>query len=239
LRQLEGRLGRTKRELEKIKVKKEYTLGIWLPGSQSRRDVLLDLPSGSLGLGEHRELRYPNLLIKPDDRIAITGKNGVGKSTLIREIVKSVNVPCEQITYIPQEIEIGQSEEILHQIEAAPRENRGHLMSIVSRLGSRPQRLLDSTTPSPGETRKMLLALGMIKEPHIIIMDEPTNHMDLPSIECLEEALNECACCLVLVSHDEYFLAKVAYTRWHIGRHGAVEGRYCLETSRLRLPKKR
>ena len=89
-------------------------------------------------------------------------------------------------------------------------------MTIVSRLGSHPQRLLDSVEPSPGETRKLLLALGMTREPHIIIMDEPTNHMDLPAIECLEAALWECPCSLLLVSHDHYFLNKLTDIQWEI-----------------------
>jgi hypothetical protein len=54
-------------------------------------------------------------------------------------------------------------------------------MQIVSRLGSRPHRLLESTEPSPGEVRKILLAMGITHEPNLIVMDEPTNHMDLPS----------------------------------------------------------
>lgn len=49
-----------------------------------------------------------------------------------------------------------------------------------------------------------------------MIMDEPTNHMDLPSTECLENALAECPCALVLVSHDAYFLQKLAFINWHL-----------------------
>jgi ATPase subunit of ABC transporter with duplicated ATPase domains len=89
-------------------------------------------------------------------------------------------------------------------------------MTIVSRLGSRPERLLASTEPSPGETRKLLLALGMTHRPHIIIMDEPTNHMDLPSIESLEYALTDCPCALVLASHDRRFLGNLTQTQWQI-----------------------
>jgi ATPase subunit of ABC transporter with duplicated ATPase domains len=89
-------------------------------------------------------------------------------------------------------------------------------MNIVSRLGSRPQRLLETTEPSPGEVRKLLLALGITRAPHLIIMDEPTNHLDLPSIQCLEAALRECPCGLVLVSHDQYFLDRLTTIRWHI-----------------------
>jgi macrolide transport system ATP-binding/permease protein len=161
-------------------------------------------------------LTYPELVIRPKDRIAVTGANGSGKSTLIRHIVKLLNVPKKHVTYIPQEIDVRRSQEILARAQTFDGENLEHLMPIVSRLGSRPERLLSSVEPSPGETRKLLLALGMTRRPQIIIMDEPTNHMDLPSIECLEHALSDCPCSLVLVSHDKRFLENLTQTQWQI-----------------------
>ena len=102
-------------------------------------------------------------------------------------------------------------------------------MTIVSRLGSRPHRLLESDEPSPGETRKLLLALGMTRRPHIIIMDEPTNHMDLPSIECLETALADCPCGLLLVSHDRRFLQKLTRLEWQLARQPESVERFVLQ----------
>ena len=220
LRQLNGRLKQMHKEIKTLKVKKEYTMGIWLPGSRSSRDFLLQLSADSLSLGEQKKLQYPDLFILPDDRIGLTGPNGAGKSTLIRKILPSLNVPKEHITYIPQEISLEQSQNLLAEVRTLPNEQKGHLMTIVSRLGSRPYRLLDSKEPSPGEARKLMLALGMTHMPYIIILDEPTNHMDLPSIQCLEEALTDCPCCLVLVSHDEIFLKKLIRKRWQISPSG-------------------
>lgn len=222
-RQLQGRLKQTREQVEMIRIKKEESLGIWLPGSLSKRDFLVKLPADDLVLGDRKQLRHPDLLIKPRDRIAVTGPNGSGKSTLIRLIVHSLNVPKEHVTYIPQEIDSHQSQNILSQALALPKEKLGHLMTIVSRLGSRPQRLLCSIEPSPGETRKLLLAIGMTHSPHIIVMDEPTNHMDLPSIECLEQALLDCPCSLLLVSHDRHFVHKLTKTTWNIMRDPCVE----------------
>ena len=227
-KQLSGRLFQASEEFQSIKPKKDQTMGIWLPGSVSQRDYLIHLPANSLSLGGQKKLHYPELLIKPKDRIGITGANGSGKSTLIRYIVAKINAPKENITYIPQEIPLERSQQILNEALALPNEKLGHLMTIVSRLGSMPQRLLESTEPSPGEFRKLLLALGMTYEPHIIIMDEPTNHLDLPSIECLEQALSDCPCCLVLVSHDKYFLDKLTEKRWQIGWDGETDGKYIL-----------
>jgi ATPase subunit of ABC transporter with duplicated ATPase domains len=227
-RQLKGRLAQNRKNLENITVKKQYTLGIWLPNSVSKRNFLLELPAGSLSLGGQKQLSYPELHISPDDRIAVTGPNGAGKSTLIRFIVDSLNVSKEHITYVPQEIDLNQSQDILAQALALPKDKLGHLMTIVSRLGSRPEKLLSSDEPSPGETRKLLLAIGMTYTPHIIIMDEPTNHMDLPSIECLEQALKDCPCSLLLVSHDRYFLSKLTNREWNIMPDSNSLGRYVL-----------
>ena len=215
-RQLDGQLERALRRSESHRVKKEYEIGIWLPGSTSKRNTLLELPGGCIALGEHRQLSYPALTIRPTDRIALTGINGSGKSTLVRRLVTALEVPPEQQTYVPQEIDAGRSRDLLDQARQLPPSQLGHLMNIVSRLGSRPDRLLTSDEPSPGETRKLMLALGMVRTPHIILMDEPTNHMDLPSIEALETALADCPCALLLVSHDRRLLQTLTRTTWHI-----------------------
>ena len=216
LNQLGGRLKHAREKQAAIKVRKTYELGIWLPGSRSKRDVLFNIPQGTLQMGEKRVLHYPDLSMRPDDRVALTGPNGAGKSTVLRKIIDSLNIPGDRLTYIPQEIEVQSSKDIMEKARSLPSDKLGQMMTVVSRLGSRPHRLLESAVPSPGEIRKVLLALGMIYEPHLIIMDEPTNHMDLPSIECLEKALNDCPCGLLLVSHDRRFLGQLAKIQWHI-----------------------
>ncbi len=226
LRQLDGRLRHAQQQAESLHVKKEYSTGIWLPGSCSPRDVLAEFPASRLMLGEEKELALPRLFVLPTDRIGITGANGTGKSTLIRKLIESLAVAEDHLTYIPQEIGVEQSRKILADIQRLPRQELGQIMTIISRLGSRPQRLLDSAEPSPGELRKLLLALGVLRSPHIMILDEPTNHMDLVSIRCLEEALADCPCCLMLVSHDTYLLDKLTPIRWHIRQTEPSEQRY-------------
>jgi macrolide transport system ATP-binding/permease protein len=230
LSQLDGRLSQARHELESIKVRRTFTLGIWMQGSRSRRDTLFNIPAGSLSLGGDRRLNFPTLLMQPVDRIAVTGPNGCGKSTLVGHILQSLNLQPERVTYIPQEIDLRSSQEILKRVRALPGQKLGHLLIIFSRLGSRPQRLLETEEPSPGEIRKILLASGIANTPHLIVMDEPTNHLDLPSIECLDEALADCPCGLLLVSHDRRFLDAVTHQRWYITEDAAVKGRYTLKT---------
>lgn len=216
LRQLQGRVRHARESLDATHVEKSYETGIWLPGVRSRRDWLFQIAAGSIPLGGDRALHVPDLSMSPADRIALTGNNGSGKSTLVRMITGHLNVDPQHVINMPQEIDASESVRVLGEVRRLAGAALGTLMNIVSRLGSRPGRLLESSDPSPGEIRKLLLALGMVRSPHLIILDEPTNHLDLPSIEALESALADCPCGLLMVSHDERFLARLARTRWRI-----------------------
>ena len=234
----DGRAGRLAKQMrarvelarhieESIPIRKTYELGIWMGGEFCRRDTLFRMSAGTVPLGEGRELRYPNLTMLPKDRIGLTGINGSGKSALVRAILARIDLPPERLTYIPQEIDAQSSQAILEEARRLSPEILGRLMTVVSRLGSCPARLLESTYPSPGEVRKLLLGFGIARRPHLIILDEPTNHLDLPSIECLEDALDGCPCGLLLVSHDLRFLNRLTRTRWCIspavgGPHGTM-----------------
>jgi ATPase subunit of ABC transporter with duplicated ATPase domains len=216
LRQMEGRVRQVEERLQEVEVAKEYRLGIWMEGECSKRNTLFFCPEAQIPLGKDRYLSHPDLVMKPSDRIALTGPNGAGKSTLIRRIINNLDLPPSRLVYVPQEIDRQTSLAVMDQLKTLSHEEMGRLLTVVSRLGSRPERLLESREPSPGEVRKLLLAFGIVKRPHLIIMDEPTNHMDLPSIECLENALADCPCGLLLVSHDLHFLQSLAEIRWDI-----------------------
>jgi ATPase subunit of ABC transporter with duplicated ATPase domains len=218
LRQLDGRMRQAREKLDQIKVKKNYETGIWLPGSRSECNTLFDLAGGSLLLGGERRLYFPDIVMRPGDRIALTGPNGSGKSTLICHIMEVLDTSGIRVTYMPQEIDVSTSRELMDEVRCISNEKKGHMMTIVSRLGSRPHRLLESREPSPGEVRKLLLAMGITDEPNLIVMDEPTNHLDLPSIRCLESALSDCPCGLLLVSHDRPFLSALTRIGWHINK---------------------
>ncbi|MDF3058693.1 MAG: transporter [Rariglobus sp.] len=149
----------------------------------------------------------------------------MGKSTLIRHLLAHLNLPAEKLVTVPQEISADDSRTLLEAVKRLPNDERGRVMTTISRLGSRPARLLESALPSPGEVRKLLLAIGIVRGPHLIVMDEPTNHMDLPGILCLEEALADCPCAMLLVSHDESFLEKITGTDWHLMRDDSGDTR--------------
>ena len=223
MRRRAGKIGERRAE---IAVKKHHETGIWVDGASFMpRDFLLRLPAGELPLGGGRALRFPDLEIGGASRIALTGANGLGKSTLVRHLLGHLRLPGEKLVTVPQEISVEDSRTLLESIKRLPNEELGRVMITISRLGSRPARLLESALPSPGEVRKLLLALGIVRGPHLIVMDEPTNHMDLPGILCLEEALAGCPCAMLLVSHDEAFLDRVTETDWHLMREDSGDTR--------------
>jgi ATPase subunit of ABC transporter with duplicated ATPase domains len=197
-------------------VAKEYRLGIELTGEPSQRNWILNLRSGELPLGRSRVLQFENLVLRPEDRIAIVGPNGAGKSTLVRHIIGNINLPADRVVYMPQEIDRIHAAAILTDVRHLQPRELGNVMTMISRLGSRPERLLESAEPSPGELRKIQLALGMSRVPNLIVMDEPTNHLDLPSMECMQQALSQVRCALVLVSHDRPFLEHVTEITWQL-----------------------
>jgi len=214
LRQLEGRLQQATELEAGIEVGRPADLGIGFRGGSSPRNAIIRMKAGQLELGEGRTLTYPDLIVQPADRIALVGPNGSGKSTLLRRIVAELTPPENRVVYVPQEVSMEESAGILASLHRLPVDVRGRAMTWVSRLGADPARLLSSELPSPGEVRKLILARHLAWEPHLILMDEPTNHMDLPSIEAVEAALAEFEGGLLLVSHDERFLGALTSRRW-------------------------
>jgi ATPase subunit of ABC transporter with duplicated ATPase domains len=118
--QLGGRLSQAQKKMDSIKVKKTYKMGIWMSGAKSQRNTLFNLLAGSLSLGGDRWLHFPDLSMNPDDRIALTGLNGSGKSTLIGNIMQSLNLPMNHVTYVPQEIDIHASQDVMARARDLP-----------------------------------------------------------------------------------------------------------------------
>lgn len=198
----------------KVRIKR---LGLNIPyGCYSTKNVLLDFTGRKIMLGMERTLEVPDLVIENKDCIALSGINGSGKSTLLRQIVNELKIASNEYLYMPQELGTSLTDEIYSSLRQLSRENFSKVMNVVASLGSKPERVLDSRSCSPGEWRKLFFGLGVLRSTSLIIMDEPTNHLDLPSIECFEAALAECKAALLFVSHDRILLNNLCSIHWHI-----------------------
>ncbi len=218
---LESNLDRAEGRASALTSRPAYELGLWFTSERARRDTVLACPAGELSMGGGASLRFPDLVLRPQDRVALVGPNGCGKSTLVRHLVERLvlpesRMPRDRLVYLAQEISLSEGAEVMARLRALSDAELGRALTVVNLLGTDPKRILATEQPSPGEVRKTLIAMGIARIPHLILLDEPTNHLDLPSIECLEEALAECSCALLLVSHDERFLSRLTTVRWEI-----------------------
>lgn len=190
--------------------------GILFEGERFRRDSVVTIGETEFMIGALRPMRVPDLRVRPDSRIAITGDNGAGKSVLIRRLVANAAVERERMIFIPQELDDAQWARVAEEMRGLDDRSKGLLFTAVHRLGSEPDRIIASDMLSPGEKRKIMLGIGLLRRPGLIIMDEPTNHMDLPSIQCLEAALNLFCGAVVVVSHDRRFIEQVTDEEWMV-----------------------
>ena len=192
---------------------KEYATGIKFDGEIAKHNFPIALENSSIELFESKELQFPRLCVDVGDKVGISGENGVGKSTFIEYFKQMIDFEHYYL-YIAQEITDKQAQQLFKEVSELDTESKGELFTLIQRLGSDAKALLSSTTPSPGETRKLLIAQGLLKQPSLIILDEPTNHMDLESIQLLEAALKEYTGALLFITHDKTFLENLSTKQW-------------------------
>lgn len=192
---------------------KEYATGVSFEGEVPKHHFPVAVEASSIVLFDETTLSFPRLSLNIGDKVGISGENGAGKSSFIEYFVKKIGFEHEFL-YIPQEITDTQAQKLFEEVSNLSSEEKGELFTLVQRLGSDAKALLQSSVPSPGEVRKLLLARGLLKHPSLIILDEPTNHMDLDSIVSLEAALKAYKGALVFITHDKTFLENLSTKQW-------------------------
>lgn len=161
-----------------------------------------------------------NLEIFEKERVALLGENGTGKSTLIKTIMGNQSLqitgdifvgPSVKIGYIPQIIEFENNIKLLDYFKKEALLPEEKCRSILARFKFNKEDVNKKVNNlSGGEKMKIKLALLLQLEVNTLILDEPTNHIDIPTKEVLEEALEEFNGTLIFISHDRYFINKFA-----------------------------
>ncbi|WP_409463008.1 ribosomal protection-like ABC-F family protein [Amycolatopsis sp. GA6-003] len=191
------------------------------------------VPAGrTLFSGKHLRVRElfagdgAELSIRGPERIALTGPNGVGKSTLLRLMhgtlapdAGEISRADGRIAYLSQRLDLLDSERTVAEnlADAAPEMLPADRMNLLARFLFRGARAhLPVGVLSGGERLRATLACVLFAEPapQLLLLDEPTNNLDLVSAGQLESALNAYQGAFVVVSHDERFLAEIGVDRW-------------------------
>ena len=187
---------------------------------------IIRVENGVTGYGETEVLRKLDLRIDQDDRIALLGKNGQGKSTLAKLLSDRLPLMAGRITR-PSKLRIGffaqhQVDELYvdetpldHLRRVRPNElpprHRARLAGF-GLMADQADTLVGRL--SGGQKARLSLLLATIDAPHLLILDEPTNHLDIESREALVEALTAYSGAVILVSHDMHLLSMVADRLW-------------------------
>lgn len=187
---------------------------------QSGRDVLI-IENLKVGYDGKQVGNAYNFSVYKGDRIAIVGRNGIGKSTLIKTIAKKQNAIGGSVHYgskvslgyyDQKQAEFESSKTILNELwDEYPLMKEAEVRTVLGRFLFRGDSVLKIVRDlSGGEKARLQLAKLMLEKNNLLVLDEPTNHLDITSKQVLEDALENYEGTIVFVSHDRYFINKIA-----------------------------
>jgi ATP-binding cassette subfamily F protein 3 len=198
------------------------TLAFAFPNPDELRPPLVTLDMAAVGYNGAPVLRRLNLRIDPDDRLALLGRNGNGKTTLARLIAAQLPAMEGGMTasnkmtvgyftqYQVEELDVDDTP-LDHMTRVMKGATPGAVRAQLGRFGFSGDRATQKVgSLSGGERARLALALITRDAPSLLILDEPTNHLDVDSREALVQALNAYTGAVVVVSHDRHMIELVA-----------------------------
>jgi ATP-binding cassette subfamily F protein 3 len=198
------------------------SLSFDFPSPEEMRPPLITLDHAAVGYGGTPVLQRVNLRLDPDDRIALLGRNGNGKTTLARLLAAQLPA-MEGAMQASAKMKVGyftqyQVEELAsdatpleHMSRAMDGKTPGAVRAQLGRFGfSGPKATTKVAKLSGGERARLALALITRDAPHLLILDEPTNHLDVDAREALVQALNDYEGAVILISHDRHMVELTA-----------------------------
>ncbi|MFS8606319.1 ABC-F family ATP-binding cassette domain-containing protein [Priestia megaterium] len=201
---------------------------------QSGNEVL-NLENVSIGYDENKYVvQEANLRIKKGESLALVGPNGVGKSTLLKGIVDKLSFKTGTISfgsnvmvgyYDQEQANLTSNKTVLNELwDDYPSKPEKEIRTALGNfLFSGDDVLKIVSTLSGGEKARLALAKLMLQKANFLILDEPTNHLDLDSKQVLENALIDYPGTLLFVSHDRYFINRIANKIAELSPEGVEE----------------
>lgn len=209
----EARVERIDAELERGRLSRQVGTPLVLRAKAAPQQRIAALVADAVCAGTKRVLGRTSLLVEASSRVRIDGPNGSGKTTLLEALARKAVPDC---LLLSQTITQEHRQWLARDIRAMPALERGRLMALVAALGTEPAQLFQSAQLSPGEAKKVALARALSLEVSALFLDEPTNDLDLPSIERLQAALEAYRGALVLVTHDHALARATTHVTWRI-----------------------
>ena len=234
-RQAQSRLKQLAKMQPIMALSENAVAGFSFPTPEELPPPLLQLDRVTVGYDDKPVLRHIDLRLDADDRIALLGANGEGKSTLSKLIAGRLQPMAGTVNHGPK-LRIGFFAQ--HQLdELVPGESPfQHLqrlrpkdtpLAVKTRLGGAGfgADIVDNPVEglSGGQKARLLMTMAAIDAPHILILDEPTNHLDIESRAALIQALNSYQGTVILVSHDAHLVEMVADQLWLVQDGRVVE----------------
>lgn len=187
------------------------------------------IKDGNLSFGEKSVLIDIELYISPGERISLVGRNGSGKSSLMKVIFGEYELdsgqlfqdPYSFVGYLKQDLknlpDITIYDYVLSSFAATEKDSNKYNADIILK-----NLMIDGNLRlkncSGGQVRRALLAESLVREPEILLLDEPTNHLDIVAIEWLEEYIKNYKGAIICISHDRTFLENTTNRVWWIDR---------------------
>ena len=194
-------------------------MGLDLRGRIRGGRKVIELDQVGMAFDDDPVLIGVDLTVERGERLGIVGPNGAGKSVLAK-LLAGILVPTEgerragpsiEIGYLAQNDEPPPGASPLGLVRDAKPIYEGDAVKLLGRFLFRYEQVRDPVTAlSGGERTRLQLLLIMLKEPNCLVLDEPTNHLDIDSLEILEAELERFPGTVVFVSHDRYFLDRIA-----------------------------
>ncbi|MDH5453830.1 MAG: ABC-F family ATP-binding cassette domain-containing protein, partial [Paracoccaceae bacterium] len=217
------------------------------PAPEQLSPPIITMDGTAVGYDGPPVLKRLDLRIDQDDRIALLGRNGEGKSTLSKLLAGKLD-PCAGKVVRSSKLRIGyfaqhQVDELYldetplqHIMRLRPNEGQPRLRARLAGFGLGADQAETAVGRlSGGQKARLSLLLATIDAPHLLILDEPTNHLDIESREALVTALTEYTGAVILVSHDMHLLSLVADRLWLVKDGGVSPYPDDLETYRGQL----